>query len=176
MTRILRPLLTSAAVLALGLQPTLASAQGGCVSEAQISDMVVYAIPLAMQSLQNQCSPQLFPDGFLAREGMALSNAYLARQEAAWPGAKDALIAFAGDDPEARNLFNTLPREALQPFVDAIVVQKVAEEIKVEDCGKIERVIEALAPLEPQEAGKLVGVIMSLVEPKNPPICPLEDG
>ena len=173
MRKFARPALALSAA-GFAMQPAMASAQQ-CISESQVSDMIVYAVPLALQSVQSKCSAKLARDGFLATEGQAMAEYYAQYKDAAWPGAVEALLVFAGDkDPEVGQMFRTMPKEALQPFVDAIVVQKVAEEIPVKDCGKIERVIEAIAPLEPQDAGKLLAVIMSLADIKEPSVCPVE--
>lgn len=175
MTRKFRTIFSMAAAAAFVVQPSVASAQQ-CISEPQISDMIVYAVPLAVKSVQNTCGASLASDGFLALEGDALSARYLVHKDYAWPGAVEALMVFAGDkDPEVGQLFQSLPPEALQPFIDAVIVQKVAEEIPVKDCRKIERAIEAIAPVEPQDAGNLIAVIMSLADIKEPSVCPLED-
>jgi hypothetical protein len=64
-----------------------------------------------------------------------------------------------------------LPEESLRPFVDGLVGQMIAGEIKPDSCGKIERGLELLAPLPPENVAGLFAFIAELTELKNPPIC-----
>ncbi|OZA92956.1 MAG: hypothetical protein B7X57_06585, partial [Erythrobacter sp. 34-65-8] len=138
-------------VLALGLglaalaQHQVAFAQAGaqaCIAQADVSDAVVYAMPILTKAVQTKCEGTLSSSGFMARKGTAFVAPYLKQQPAAWPGALRMLSQFAGTDKDGAEMmamFGSLPAETVRPLFDAIIEQKVAEEIKVADCGKIER-------------------------------------
>lgn len=162
---------------ALTMQPQLAVAQEAvCISEAEVGAMVTYSMPSAIEAVRTRCAPELPGGGFLATGSQVLAANYEALQPTAWPQAKSGLLKIAGsktqgeDDPLA--MIATLPDHAIQPFIDALIVQELAEQIPTEDCGKIERVMEAVAPIEPEIASTLVGVIFSLVKPEDPAVCP----
>lgn len=164
---------------ALAFQPTLAAAQEPCVTEAEVSAMVVYAAPLALRGLGIRCAGQFAADGFMATSGADLAARYAVYSEAAFPEALSALMAMVGNEADRETvdmlrLLRQMPPSSLRPFVDELVVQKVTSEIAFEDCNKIERVVQALAPLEPDEAGFLASVITGLSPPKNFAVCAME--
>jgi hypothetical protein len=64
-----------------------------------------------------------------------------------------------------------LPDDALRPFVDALVGQMIAKEIKGDSCGKIERMLELVSPLPTENVGGLIAFIAEVAEIKDPPIC-----
>lgn len=75
----------------------------------------------------------------------------------------------AGMDMKA--MLSAMPEDALRPFVDALVGQMIAEQIKGESCGKIERGLELLSPLPSDNVGGLIAFVVELADLKNPPVC-----
>jgi hypothetical protein len=65
-----------------------------------------------------------------------------------------------------------LPDEAVRPLVEAVLVQKIASDIKPQNCPKIERGFELIDKLPPETVGEVIGFVMGLVKPKSPEICP----
>lgn len=65
----------------------------------------------------------------------------------------------------------SLPDSAVRPLVDALIVQEVTPEIDVNQCGKIELLMQALNKVEPEIAGTLLGLIAGLVKLDQAPIC-----
>ncbi|MXO90281.1 hypothetical protein [Pontixanthobacter aquaemixtae] len=178
MKRTFSKLAASAAALIALAQPQLLAAQD-CVDQEALSDATIYAMPLLYTAFSTKCGSELSETGFLATEGEAFIAPYQALQDDKWSGAFVLLQQFGkgrkgkGND-EMLKLFSSLPEEAMRPFVDAIIQQKVAEEIKVKDCGKIERGVEALAPLPPENMGSLLSFIMDMSGVKNPSLCPYD--
>lgn len=178
-----RPALALAGA-ALALQPSAAAAQQACVTEREVSALVVYSTPLALRAIGTRCAGQFAPAGFMASSSAQLAARYAAHGNAAWPDAFSALVTLVGKEAatgpsqqvELVQLLRQMPEEAVRPLVDEIVAQKVAGEVDVQDCGKIERMFEALAPLEPQEAGNLIGVLGSIVGLQDVPVCAMEPG
>ena len=65
-----------------------------------------------------------------------------------------------------------LPESSLRPFVDGLVGQMIAGEIKPDSCDKIERGMELLSPLPPENIAGLLAFVAELSDIKNPEICP----
>lgn len=164
--------------MALVAHPQLAAAQdAACITEQEVAAMVTYAAPSALQAVQARCAAELSGNGFLATEGAALSARYRVLQAEAWPQAKSGLLKVVGDEAagedEMLSTITTLPDEAVQPFIDALIAQELGEEIPLEDCRKVERVVEALAPWQLEDMSNLLAVVLSLAGMKDPAICPV---
>lgn len=167
----------------LALTPHVASAQQQCVTEAEVSAMTIYAVPSMVKSLQSRCSSRLSATGFLATRGQQFAGRYAALQATVWPRAKSGLLKViasqARNEATARNqntrgmdMIGNLPDEAVRPFIDALIVQELTPRIDVANCGKIERVMQAVAPIDPEVSAGLIGLVMGLVEPSEISICP----
>ena len=63
---------------------------------------------------------------------------------------------------------------ALVAFVDAILAQKLGESIKPADCGKIERAMELLSPLPPENLGGLLTFVMDVTGNRQPAVCDVD--
>jgi hypothetical protein len=165
------------AALALAALGTGTGAQAAdaasCLTEAEVSSLVVYGLPQAIAASRVSCSAQLAPDGFLATRGSALESRYSAAKNAAWPQAKIGLIklATASTDRDVSTL-ESLPDETVRPLIDALIQQKVAEAIEPGTCGEVEQLAQLLAPLEPQQLGAISGLLAAFVLKKEGPrIC-----
>jgi hypothetical protein len=158
-----------------------AQAQQACVAMEDLGDTLLYAMPIAYDAVSTSCQRELKPDGFLARKGDAFIDKFRARQDSAWPGALRMLKTFMAQDAAAKGKGNSdaditamiasLPEASLRPFVDGLVGQMIAKEIKPESCGKIERGIELVSPLPAENVAGLLTFIIDLAEIKNPQIC-----
>lgn len=169
----------------LAMQPTVAAAQD-CLAEDEVSAMAIYAMPGVVQGVKQRCATRLATGGFLARGGAALSARYARLQTGAWPKAKTGLLKIAANKaaaPRANGrtgatgnldslqMIASLPDSAVRPLVDALIVQEVTPEIDVNQCGKIELLMQALNKVEPEIAGTLLGLIAGLVKLDQAPIC-----
>ncbi|MGC1270933.1 MAG: hypothetical protein WA842_10100 [Croceibacterium sp.] len=171
----------------LAMQPTVAAAQD-CLAEDEVSAMAIYAMPGVVQGVKQRCATRLATGGFLARGGAALSARYARLQAGAWPKAKTGLLKIAANKagaPRANGragagasgnlgslqVIASLPDSAVRPLVDALIVQEVTPEIDVNQCGKIELLMQALNKVEPEIAGTLLGLIAGLVKLDQAPIC-----
>jgi hypothetical protein len=157
--------------------PMLAAAQGQrCVTEQEVSAIAIYSVPSLVQAVRQRCSGELTAGGYLARRGDALSARYVALQPAVWPRAKTGLFKlFAGAGSESAaglETISTLPDDAVRPFVDALIVQESAPRIAVKNCTRIERMIEVMAPIDPEVAGTLLGVLVGFADSERIPVCP----
>lgn len=157
-----------AASLSLLALPLPAAAQEGCISEAQVSALLVYVVPVALPAIREHCSSSVSSNGFFANGAAQMAAQYAAQAESAWPMARQAFLLFAGRNTAE---LGGLSDRALRPLIDEIVATKIVSEVSLDKCSKIERVLEALVPLEPGESGNLVAVIASMTNPRNPSIC-----
>lgn len=161
---------------ALALQSTAATAQqAACIAEDEIGAMAIYSVPSLVLGVRLRCSGELAPNGYLASRGDALVARYAALQDRAWPKARSGLTkVFAARDGEAReraDMIARLPDSAVRPLIDALIVQETSPKVALTDCWKVERVIEAVAPIEPEIAGRLIGTVVGVVQPERIPVC-----
>ncbi len=171
----------AAAILSMA-QPQIAFAQAAktqCIKEADLSDAIVYAMPSLFAAFRTKCIATLPKDGFTRVKGDAFASSFTTLQDQTWPGAQRVLLVFAsagsgksGTNDQMVTLMKSLPGEAVRPFIDAIIEQKIAEEIQVSRCADIERGVSLLAPLPPQNIGGLLSFIMQFANTKEPEICP----
>lgn len=147
-----------------------------CIAEKQVESLAIYALPAIVKGVQTECVNELSDDGFLAQSGEAFVQPYLAMQDSVWPDAKAGFLLFAakGEEDQAEDemdLLASLPDEAVRPLLDLILTEKVGEEIKLSDCGRIERAVELVAPLPPENTGGLIALIAGLAGVDDPRIC-----
>ncbi len=170
--------LAALAAGALALQPVAAQAQQTCVSEAEVAAIAIYSVPGLVQAMRLRCGGTLSASGYIARRGDSLSGRYAALQPRVWPRAKSGMLKVLGAQSNAAqgrqmlDSIGSLPDEAVRPLVDAWIVQEASARIPVSNCQRIEWVVEALAPVEPEIAGGLIGALVGLVDPDKLPVCP----
>jgi hypothetical protein len=171
--RMIAPL---AALTALASSQAAQAQQPPCVNTADLSDAVTYAMPIAFDAVRTTCANRLDRRGFVATRGEAYVAQFRARQNAAWPGALRMLRVFmAGQDEGGTDvgaLIAGMPAETVRPFVDGLIGQLLTEEIKPQDCAKIERGLELVSPMPAENVGPLIGFIVELSDVKDPAICP----
>jgi len=171
-------LLAAAGAAAILLQPAMASAQqaSACVTEQEVSAIAIYSVPSIVQAVRQRCAGELTSSGYLARRGDALSARYAGLQPAVWPRARTGLFKLfaskASGADESLDAIKTLPDHAVRPLVDALIVQETAPKIAVKNCTRLERVIEVMAPIDPEVAGSLIGLLVGFADSDRLPVCP----
>ena len=184
----LRLAATTAALFSLS-QPALA--QGAqCIEPADLADATTYTMPLLVEAAQTRCSDVLASDSYMLTEGTEFAGRFAPLRDEAWPGTQRVLGAFIEDrtgasremaakaDPAMGGMIVNLLRESgdeMRPFVDAMVMQIVAEEMKPRSCNDLDRLVRLLAPLPPENWGQLVATVMGMVEPDSPAVCAVPD-
>lgn len=169
--------LAAVAAAALAFQPIVASAQQACVTEDEASAIAIYSVPSLVQAVRLKCGGELSSSGYLARRGDALIGRYAPIQTRVWPRAKSGLLkvfaskAGASSGRQTLNAVASLPDEAVRPLVDALIVQEATPKIAPPNCTRLERVIEFVAPIDPEMAGGLLGAIAGLVNHRDFPVC-----
>ncbi|WP_336977183.1 hypothetical protein [Altererythrobacter fulvus] len=160
-----------------------------CVTGAEAAALFVYVVPPTIEAVGNSCEGRLSPDGFMAKGSRNLSARYAALQDESWPKAKRAALAlFTMANGKAKpgkrqlqamafdpaGIFQSLPDNVARPLGDALIMQKVAEQVRPEKCGQIELVLSAMSPIEPRDAGALLGAVANLVGMENLRVCKVD--
>lgn len=172
-----RGLAAAAALAAMTVQSAAAQAQQPCITEDEVSAMAIYSVPNLVEGVRVRCGAALSPRGFLNQPNSPIKARYAALQARAWPQAKAGMVkliaAKSGSSQNAQNLamIGTLPDNSVRPLVDALIVQEVAGKVDVRQCGRIERIVELAAPIDPATAGNVLGAVIGLVNPKEIPMC-----
>jgi hypothetical protein len=133
------------------------------MSGDEASALAVYAMPSFIAAARQTCASELSPTGFLAMQGPGLAQRYAVEQNAAWPVARSALLRIAtAKAPDQAKTFASLPDNAIRPLADALIQQELAAKIHPKSCRNIERIAEAISPLDPRDASRILGVLFDI--------------
>lgn len=162
------------AVTALAL-PTTATAQSAkCLTQDEAAGLVTYILPLAVRAVSKQCAAVLPATAPLIQSGPILAGRYQAAADEAWPLAK---LAF--DKVSGLKIGAALGDEGLKGVMDASLGPLIANEVKPDDCPKIDRVVNILEPLPVRNMALLITTLVEFgsesgkATKKNPlNICP----
>lgn len=145
------------------------------MSGDEASALAVYAMPGFIAAARQTCASELSPNGFLAMQGPGLAQRYAAEQNAAWPMARSALMRLASAKaPDQAKTISSLPDNAIRPLADALIQQELAAQIHPRACRKIERMAEAISPLDPRDASRILGVLFDIAATSDKLVASLE--
>jgi hypothetical protein len=146
------------------------------MSGDEAASLAVYAVPSLLAATKQTCAARLSPTGFLARQGDELTQRYAAQQSIVWPQARAALFKFAASKAgdQLKN-FTSLPDSAIRPLADALIQQEVAQKIHPNSCRNIERLVAAISPLDPQDAGTILSVLFDFASASDKLVANLEN-
>lgn len=175
-----RMIASAIALAAIASSQAAQAQQQACINPADLSDAVIYAMPMAFDAARTTCTNRLSKNGFMATKGDAFIAPYRTAQNTAWPGALRVIKAFMADKARGEDgadtadmsaMIASMPESALRPLIDAFVGQMIAEKIKPASCSKIERGIELVSPLPAENVGGLATFLIELGEIKDPMLC-----
>lgn len=150
------------AVLALGSFASGAIAQpmaGTCITDTEMHALVGYMLPTALKDVGTKCGPFL-PETAYLRSGLAPKiTALESGRNAAWPGAKSAFLKFT-DEKDVRTLKGVSDKQ-LRPLLDGFLETAMPIKVGADQCGEINDIAEAMAPLSAPETVHLVSKILS---------------
>lgn len=155
----------SIAALVLALTPVAAQAAAPpCLTPSEFTALSSYALPSIITGTTERCAATLPADAWLRRNGSQLATRYAAGKPAAWPSAKAAFFKIGGAsaNADATNLLKTLPDSSLQPMVDALISGMVGQQLPPDRCGAINRLVQLLAPLPPENTAELIALAAGL--------------
>lgn len=160
--------------------PAQANAAATCLTEREVANIAVYAVPALVQGVRGKCAARLPKGGFLTAKGDAFAARYAALQGETWPMAKAGIMKFVGGEAAGAKsgssiaMIAQLPDEAIRPLVDGLIAQRVGEAVAIDDCGNIERGIQLASVMGPRDSGAIIAFVLAMTKPKNPPICPAQ--
>ncbi|WP_157098686.1 hypothetical protein [Novosphingobium rosa] len=166
----LRSCLLAGLLLALPAQALAQSAAPPCLTRAEAQNVVIFALPTAVQAVDGMCRKVLPPETGFAATAEALQKQYQPASDAAWPATRAALTKLLGngDDPAKAVLSGFLASDdptALRAFVTAAIGGKP---MKPKTCAAIGRVLPLIQPMPAQNmAGLFEFVIEEMVNDKK---------
>ncbi|MEW9855567.1 hypothetical protein [Novosphingobium sp. M1R2S20] len=141
--------------------PGLVHAAQPCLTAAEASSLTAYALPSAITGTAKRCVPNLGTNAFLPTGGAELAARYAVRKHQNWPAAKAAFLKMGAKDESSAFLAN-MPDPSLQQMLDALIEGMVAQQIPLDRCAEIDRVVGLLAPLPAQNTAELLAVMFGL--------------
>jgi hypothetical protein len=145
--------------------PVQVSAQE-CVQPAEAQALMQFAMPDILEGIMKQCQAHLTPTGFVAKSGATMVTRYRIGSDAKWPLAKTAFFKIAGKDSSGLAM-QAMPDSVLKGLITFGVTAKATNEISSDDCGKVERLMEALSPLPPENTASVITLILEIGSSKN---------
>lgn len=141
-----------------------------CIPPVQAEALITYMLPKAVKAAQSKCGLALPSRSALMQEQSERLIEYQKASEKAWPNAKAAVSAIAGD-----KFPGELDDELIKPLADAIFIGLITEEIKPKDCGLIDKIYGDLAPMPSSNIASLTVTIIQAAtkdeKKSNLPIC-----
>lgn len=130
------------------------------LSEREMAQVTRFALPGALQAVQQHCRRHLPADAYLYAQGRELHSRLVSASHGSWPEARDiALGMLARENPEMAEIFNHMPAETLRPFAEELIAGMVVSEIETSNCTRIDRVLGLLDPLPTENLAALIGLI-----------------
>lgn len=155
-----------AAVLALASSGSLLAAPveppaRPCINNAEMHGAVAYFLPNVLAELSGKCAAAAPEASYFRTVLPRLIGRLQSGRDAAWPQAKAAFLKFSSEGGKTP-VFANLPDEALRPIVDQAVTQEISIKMGPSACGEAGDVLEALSPLDPDQAVHLVATILNV--------------
>ena len=142
---------------------TPVTAQPSDLDPAAVAAAVRYSLPMAFDGYMTRCFDSLAPDGYAITNADALRAKFADGNEASWPGAKALMMDMAREEAgDMTAVFELMDDDDLRPFVDGLITNMAASEIREQDCETIERGLEIFDPLPADNLAMMVGFIVEL--------------
>ncbi len=140
-----------------------ATAQPADIDPQMVSAAARYALPVAFDGFVERCSARLDPAGYALTNRNAIRAKFADGVDEAWPEARQVLMQFGAEEAgDMGAVFEMLDDAELRPFVDGLIEGLVAQEIKPDDCGMIERGLEIVDPLPADNVAEMVGFLFEI--------------
>ncbi|MEA3036546.1 MAG: hypothetical protein QOH04_2318 [Sphingomonadales bacterium] len=159
---------TCAALALAGASASAAATPPVCVTRAQVNDLTLFALPSVLDALADKCRASLPASAYLLNAGHELSRRLSADAGAHWEGAVAVFKTF-GD----KKMPEGLSPETMRGIMRDILVGDMLKKTTSVQCAEANEGAELLAPLPPENLGRLMGLIVELAGgKKGPKICP----
>lgn len=130
-----------------------------CITRAQVSDITLFAVPVILDALAAKCRPSLPPTAYLLTAGHALSERLAASSAQHWEGAMSFVKSFGDQKPPV-----DLSADTARGMIRDVLVGQAMKTTTPSQCVKINEAAELLAPLPPENMGRLFAVLMELAD------------
>lgn len=131
------------------------------LNETEVNAVALYSMPHAFRALQTRCAPQLPASAYIRSQGDALGTRLDRSARGRFPAARAAMTRLLAEgNPQMATLIGQIPEDNVEPLVRELIAGKVQSEVKLEDCARLNRVLELLDPLPPENLASLLGVIV----------------
>ncbi|PNU04807.1 hypothetical protein [Novosphingobium guangzhouense] len=157
--------------LTLAMMPCAAmAAEPVCISKAEATSLIAYALPQAINGTAKRCAPALPADAFLRTKGPGLASRYAAQKDRYWPKAKPALMKAlnAKNGGSSAGMFAGLPDDTLRQMADVFVEGFVSQRIATRSCKQLDLAIDLLSPLPPENTAGLIALSMDVAGAADP--------
>jgi hypothetical protein len=141
----------SALIAALLAAAPAEQAQRPCLTEAQVEDLTLFALPPLLEAAATACAPALPADAYLLNGGRALAKTVGAESTRRWAGASTVLATMAKDKFPAG-----LSEATARGLLHDLAAQGLAAKGAQKECGRINRLANLLSPLPPKNMAGLI--------------------
>ncbi|HYW15136.1 MAG TPA: hypothetical protein VE891_03140 [Allosphingosinicella sp.] len=128
-----------------------------CLTEAQVEDLALFALPPLLEAAAAACAPALPANAYLSNGGRTLARTLAAESSSRWAGASATLSTMAKDKFPA-GLTETTARGLVHDLALGGLKAKGGQE----HCGRINRVADLLSPLPPRNLAGLVVLVIEI--------------
>jgi hypothetical protein len=156
--------LTILAAAALATAPGLANAaEPPCLTPAEFTSLAGYTLPSIISGTVQRCAATLAPSAYLRTSGKDLAARYAGQKTRHWQGAKGAFLKLsATGSNDTAKLFRDMPDASLQGILDAMMEGMISQQIPLNRCNTIDRVVGLLSPLPPENTAELIALAVGL--------------
>lgn len=156
--------LTILAAALLATAPGMAAAaEPPCLTPAEFTSLAGYAMPSIISGTSQRCAVTLGPDAYLRQSGQGLAARYARQKSSHWPGAKAAFLKLsANGGNDAGRLFRDMADASLQGILDAMMEGMISQQIPLDRCSTIDKVVRLLSPLPPENTAELIALAAGL--------------
>lgn len=171
----MKPHFASCALIVASLAMSATPARAGaCLNRAEMEGLITFSLPVVVDRLSTQCRPTLPATAPLIQSGRLIAAKYQVEADVAWPDARKAFDKMSGVP-----LSGLLGQEAMRALVRSAISDDIARDVKPEDCGIIDRVVDVLQPLPTRNMAVLLSSLVELgdrkkVTPRQFKLCPPE--
>ncbi|MFM2100039.1 MAG: hypothetical protein RLZZ366_1578 [Pseudomonadota bacterium] len=153
-------------------QATAQAVSSTCLTRAEATGLMTYALPTAISAVVAQCSATLPSTSGLVQSGAVIAARYQPDASRSWPAARDAMDKLSGI-----KMAEMLGEPAARKFVQATLGAGMRQKIKPADCPKIDRLMDVLQPLPATNMAALFVTLMEFSAEKDDKapirICPM---
>jgi hypothetical protein len=160
----------------LGAQAGQAAEPPRCLTRAQINDATLFVLPSVLDALATKCRAALPANAYLLNGGQALSRRLTATSGDHWQGAVSIVARLA----RKKQFPTDISPDTARALIRDALTNEALNKLKAADCGRINEALDILAPLPPENIGRIVALFIDIGGESDrakgksgpPPICP----